>query len=47
MRLPAFGVVATKGFSGEVLVPAAGVDVVVDLVHVGLLGILLQVGNIV
>lgn len=45
--LPALGVVSAKGLSGEVLVPAASVDVVVDLLHVGLLGVLLQVGDIV
>lgn len=46
-RLPALGVISTKGLSSEVLVPAASVDIVVALVHVRLLRILLQVGDIV
>ena len=44
--LPALGMVTSEGFAVEVLVPAARVDIVV-LLHVGTLGVLLQVGNVV
>lgn len=44
--LPALGVVSSEGLPGEFLVPAAGIDVVVVPVHVGLLRVLPQVGDV-
>lgn len=51
--LPALAVVAGKGLPGELLVPAAGVDVAIGPVHVGLwhslllLRVRLEVGKVV
>lgn len=45
--LPTLTVVAAKRFPCKVLVPAVRVDVPIVVVHVRLLGVLLQVRNVV